>query len=123
VVMCDRMVDRLKIPGSHKRAVIEAQVVPRELWMVVLVLMNAHHQLDVVDRVVDLVLMVYCRYENFSRGFWIPSLSVVLGKVVYGVFFFTRNRDRSVFFVSGTVRKDFLIENSVCRNEHMSSVL
>jgi len=54
--MYGRMVDRQKIPGSHKRAVIEAQVVPRELWMVVVVQMNAHHHVDVVDRVVDLVL-------------------------------------------------------------------
>jgi len=55
-VMYDRMVDRQKIPGSHKRAVIKAQVVPRESWMVVIILMNAHHHVDVVDRVVDLVL-------------------------------------------------------------------
>jgi len=55
-VMCDRMVDWQKIPGSHKRVVIEAQVVSRESWMVVVVLMNAHHQMDVVDQVVDLVL-------------------------------------------------------------------
>jgi len=58
VVMYGRMVDRLKIPGSHKRAVIKAQVVSRESWMVVIVLMNAHHQMDVVDQVDDLVLMV-----------------------------------------------------------------
>ena len=56
--MYGRMVDRLKIPGSHKRAVIKAQVVSRESWMVVIVLMNAHHQMDVVDQVDDLVLMV-----------------------------------------------------------------
>ena len=30
MVMYDRMVDQQKIPGSHKRAVIKAQVVPRE---------------------------------------------------------------------------------------------
>jgi len=58
VVMYGRMVDQLKIPGSHTRAVIEAQVVPRELWMVVVILMNDHHHMDVVDRVDDLVLMV-----------------------------------------------------------------
>jgi len=56
--MYGRMVDWLKIPGSHKRAVIEAQVVPRELWMMVVLLMNAHHQVDMVDQVDDLVLMV-----------------------------------------------------------------
>jgi len=55
-VMYGRMVDRQKIPGSHKRVVIEAQVVPRESWMVVVIQMNAHHHVDVVDRVVDLVL-------------------------------------------------------------------
>jgi len=56
MVMYGRMVDRQKILGSHKRAVIEAQVVPRELWMVVYVQMNAHHLVDVVDQVDDLVL-------------------------------------------------------------------
>jgi len=54
--MCDRMVDRLKIPGNHKRAVIRAQVVPRKSWMVVVVQMNAHHLVDMVDWVDDLVL-------------------------------------------------------------------
>ena len=53
-----RMVDQLKIPESCKGAVIEAQVVPRESWMVVIILMNAHHQTDMVDWVDDLVLMV-----------------------------------------------------------------
>jgi len=57
-VMYVRMVDRLKIPESRKGAVIEAQVVPRESWMVVIILMNAHHQTDMVDWVDDLVLMV-----------------------------------------------------------------
>ena len=57
-MMYVRMMDRLKIPGSHKRAVIEAQVVPRESWMVVIILMNAHHQTDVVDWIDDPVLMV-----------------------------------------------------------------
>ena len=56
VVMYGRMVDWLKIPGSHKRVVIEAQVVPRESWMVVVVQMNAHHHVDMVDWVDDLVL-------------------------------------------------------------------
>jgi len=57
-MMYDRMVDWQKILGSHRRVVIKAQVVPRELWMVVVILMNAHHQVDVVDQVDDLVLMV-----------------------------------------------------------------
>jgi len=52
------MVDWQKISGSHKKVVIEAQVVPRESWMVVMVLMNAHHQVDVIDQIDDLVLMV-----------------------------------------------------------------
>jgi len=56
--MYDRMVDWLKIPGNNKRAVIEAQAVPRESWMVVVILMNAHHRVDVIDWVDDLVLMV-----------------------------------------------------------------
>ena len=58
-MMYDRMKDWLKILGSHKRVVIKAQAVPRELWMVVVILMNAHHQVDVVDQVDDLVLMVW----------------------------------------------------------------
>ena len=118
------MVDQLKILGNPKRVVTWAQVVPREWWLVVVVLMNAHYQVNVVDQVNDLVLMIYvCRYKNIPRGFWIPTSSIVLGKVVYGVFFFNWNRGKSVFFVSQTVKKDVLIEDDISQNEHTSSRL
>ena len=99
-------------------------VVSKELWMVVMVLMNAHHQVDMVDQVDDLGSPNGIhRYKYISSRFQIPMSSVVLGKVVYGIFFFNWNRGRSIFFVSEIVRKDFLIKVGISQNEYLSPLL